>query len=312
MYSSNLPASLPEYFNTLTELFGHGAITLPSSEPWFYRPGMRLFSALHRDQAVKRYKESSWDELRTLYSLQIARSQQALKDTYQNSHFQCVCGKNPQSRSFGQLPCTVKSIHSRVTTILSTVSKESPILVIGDDDALSMALAQNGFKDITVFEIDMAIVNKLKETAKNYPDSRINIYQHDVFKTIPGAYRKEFALVTFDPWYAIDGLEAFFKCALNATLTVKPKVLLSFNVGALLSDYSQLHSTFETLRYRVAGWSPLANTYPMPRGLRQTLEFAELACALLSCRLVRPYKSPQLFFSSDLLLLNPIGHDGHD
>lgn len=304
MSSNNFSFSIKDYFKTLHHKFGEGPLHIMKEEPWFFKLGIKLFTFFHPDQAVKRYRESSWHELRTLYSLQMARSKLAMSEKNQRSHFQSACGDDPDSRGFGQLPCTIKSIHARVAAINKAISKESPILIIGDDDALSVALAEDGFKDITVFEIDVNVVNKLNVVFEKFNNIKYKIIEQDVFQPVPEEVKKEFALITFDPWYAIDGFKAFLECGLNASKGSRPQILLSFNCGALLSDLKQLGFYLEEKDYTVTKWIPLSNTYPMPKGLHVTLELAEFLVGVLTLKFFNPFnKNKKLFFSSDLLLL---------
>lgn len=305
MFINDFPSCLEDYFRALSDSLYVQEVTIP--EPWFYQTGIRIFGRLHPDPAVKRFQQSSWYDLRTLYNLQIARSERANLEDEQHSHFQLACGKNALARNFGQLPCTVKSIKSRVKAIAGQVSKEDKILIIGDDDALSIALAEQGFTNITVFEIDIKVVEKLQQAFKKLPQLQSQVIQQDVYRPLPAEVQQCYALVAFDPWYALDGLRSFTECALKASTGNQPKIMLSFNTGALLNDYSGFLAYLKEINYAVTSWSPLLNTYPMPASLSCTLQVAELLVSALSFKKTFPVRrGKKAFFSSDLLLLAPL------
>jgi hypothetical protein len=307
MFYREFPTSLDEYFSIIQKEWGVGPVSaFPIDEPFYFKAGKKIFTRLHPDQAVKRYSSASWQDLKDLYEAQLSRSLKAEKENNQEAHFFNVCGQKVGSRSFGQLPCTVKSIQLRVKLISEHISKDKPILIIGDDDALSLALAAAGFTDITVLEIDKKIIAGLAQALKNYPECKVQLIQHDIFRPLNEKAIRDYAMVSFDPWYTMDGLQVFFSSALKASLK-KPSVLLSFNCGALLRDYPMIKSYFAQEGFVISGWMPLANTYPVPGELRYPLGVMEVMQSLIfKCKLAakRIRKGPS-FFSSDILWLTP-------
>jgi hypothetical protein len=112
--------------------------------------------------------------------------------------------------------------------------------------------------------------------------------------------------VTFDPWYSIDGLEAFLSAALEASPLQRPAILLSFNLGALTHTYEEFGKTLNKFGYSVAEWHPLSNLYPVPRGIQRSIEAAEFLTGLLCFKPFFPiFQNDTMYFSSDLLLLIP-------
>ncbi len=309
MFLNDFPKDIESYFKILKNSFGEGYTPLSIEDPWYFEKLKKIFTSLHPDEAIKRYRESKWSHLRTLYSLQLARSDKAVMDDLQTSHFLSVCGEDPDSRSYGQLPCTIKSIQSRVSIISSKVAKDSSILILGDDDALSVALAREGFTDITVFEIDEKIVKKLQSTLRDFPNTKHKVIQQDIFKETHSEFIRHYDLVAFDPWYAVDGVEAFIKCALKTCENVNPIIVLSFNCGALLEKFSELESYLRKVDYGIRTWSPLLNTYPMPNRLKFSIGLAEFTASLFSFKLIKPSTNRErIFFSSDLMILEHIGN----
>jgi hypothetical protein len=302
MYLDNFPSSLDEYFEILSTIYGDHFFILGKDDPWFFTLGMRLLNQLHTDQAVKRFSKFRWQDLRRLYGLQLARSQRAMREDRQMSHFDLVCGKNSFTRGFGQLPCSLKSIQHRVSLIQEVTSKNDPILIIGDDDALSIALTQAGYTDVTVFEIDPRVIRSLEHASKKFPHSP-RYHLQDVFNPVPKEFLRPYALLTFDPWYDLEGFSAFTKCGLS-TSTTQPLIALSFNCGSLQLEFSKLSQLLEDLNYCIEKWAPLANTYPAPRSLRYTIGTGEIIATLLTMKSLYTCPKPEKFyFSSDLLLL---------
>ena len=300
---TEIPESLEDYFKILEGLYPSGKTNLPTAQPWYYQGLMKILARIHPDQAVKRLRFSCWEDLRRLYSVQLGRSHQASLDPNQTSHYQKVCGLGGESRELGQQPCTISSIEKRVEIIEKSIKKNEPILIIGDDDALSVALAKKGFKDLTILEIDEKIVKTLKAVLSNYPSTHATVVQQDIFKDTPAELYRSYSLITFDPWYSLDGVEAFSKCWMKINSRPDPIIILSFNLGALLADYERIFLWLSGMDYNVTDWYPLANTYPAPRSLRMTLKWAEGSATLLSGRKILPRNWQSLYLSSDLLVL---------
>lgn len=299
-----LPDSLEEYFTILESKYGKGDLNLPLEKPWFFSPLLYMFARLHPDKAVKRYEKARWEDLRRLYSVQIALSSKVSHEPDQISHFESVCGSDEKSRNFGQLPCTIASIKKRVSVIEELSAKDKPILVVGDDDALCVALKKAGFKDITVLEIDPKVVSKLNHVLNNEGPEKVRIEVQDILEPIKPDLHRPYEVVSFDPWYTTDGFEAFMNCAMSISRESSPKILLSFNAGALLNTYEELKQVAKVKwGYSIHEWFPLANTYPMPLELRLTLTTAEKIAAALSFHSILKRRNQRMFFSSDLMVL---------
>jgi hypothetical protein len=312
MWLNNFPENLNEYFDVVFRTWKEESATaFPVAEPKIFRPGLSLFTTLHPDAAVKRVRKSYWQDLRSLYLGQARRSNAAIKGKDVQSHFSFSISEAKFTRKFGQLPCTIKSIDKRVEAIKNRISKDHPLLIIGDDDALSIALAKEGFTDLTVLDIDENVVNEISEAFKTMPEVKVDIRRHDVFEPLPVDLIRDYALVTFDPWYALDGLDAFIATAVHSSHLNHPQILLSFNCGALLQDFVSFVPTINSFAYKVKFWSPLANVYPVPRTLSLPIGLAESLWSLIfnfKKADSAMAKGPQLF-SSDMLWLEPIYND---
>ncbi|MAE42730.1 hypothetical protein CMO93_03085 [Candidatus Woesearchaeota archaeon] len=101
-----------------------------------------------------------------------------------------------------QLLVSHEDIEKRINYITETCPGGGKMVLLGDDDFLSISLASTGlFDEIWVFEIDERIIDKINLIAKekNLP---ITCVQHDLRQKIPKKYLHKFdAAYTDSPYY---------------------------------------------------------------------------------------------------------------
>jgi hypothetical protein len=193
-----------------------------------------------------------------------------------------------------QLPCTAATLRRRVEAVRRYAGLKSPILIVGDDDLQSLALAGEGFTDITVVEIDDAVTREIATAARAHPGA-ITVIREDIGRI--GSLGRSFAAILMDPPVNIDGARAFLDGAVRAagsgetTLFLNTHLLSYGEVGygdllAMLEGHG-----FEALELRRA-----FSRYAIPRLPRIALN------ALL--RMLEPRASARIsFFVSDLVVL---------
>ncbi|HOJ49207.1 MAG TPA: bis-aminopropyl spermidine synthase family protein [Spirochaetota bacterium] len=87
--------------------------------------------------------------------------------------------------------------------------KNKKILILGDDDLLSIALGLTSLPyEITVFEIDKRIVNYIKDISKEYK-LNINPIEFDLREKVPDYYESYFDTFFSDPPETIDAFKSF-------------------------------------------------------------------------------------------------------
>jgi predicted methyltransferase len=90
------------------------------------------------------------------------------------------------------------------------------ILFLGDDDFISLPVAKTGkAQQITVVDIDDAVLQKIKETADKQKLS-LQTVKHDLRKPLPKELNNKFDVVFTDPPYTANGVALFVSRAIEA------------------------------------------------------------------------------------------------
>lgn len=111
------------------------------------------------------------------------------------------------------------------------------ILLIGDDDLLSLLLA---FLDHNVYVVDVDdyVLRLIYFLAKKYGlENRIMLYRHDIRK--PFDFRRDFRAVHIDPGYSLDGLILFMARAVQ-NLELGGYLFVSWRSRGVYSDFLKL------------------------------------------------------------------------
>jgi len=145
--------------------------------------------------------------------------------------------------------CTPRTTQLRSQRIRQSLEPGSRVLVLGDDDLVSLALiAEPGDFQVDVLELDADLVAFLKEKG----GERLTVLEHNLRHGVPESMRDAYDVVTTDPPYAAEGMRFFLKCA-QASLVKKPgsRLFLSTFPGLIESpdelwaDLKQLGLTIE-------------------------------------------------------------------
>ncbi len=206
-------------------------------------------------------------------------------------------------RKFNQLPCTGGSVLRRVDLIASRCRKSDPVLFLGDDDFVSVALARSGFTDVTVLDIDSRIITTINSlsSANGFP---IEAKVHDLRRRIPASFRRDYQMVVMDPIYTLEGVKMWLDPALEMTSrATSPVFLLCVHLLSLQRDgLEKLEKLFAAKNLRVSEVLQGFNAYKMPWGIKRII-------AMVNRFVVRSSEFAQLskscsFLTSDALILN--------
>lgn len=162
----------------------------------------------------------------------------------------------------------VTSLHTswiRAQRMTEMVNPGDKILILGDDDLVSLALEEFPVERIDVLEYDSQLVRMLKKQS----GEKVHIKRADLSKGLPRDYHDKYDLVISDPMYAEDGMEFFLACAAQA---LNPETESRF----LLSTYPPLLENTKYFPTQVArnGLTVLEtiehyNRYPFPEDMRE-------------------------------------------
>lgn len=127
-----------------------------------------------------------------------------------------------------QAPFTVET-SVRLANLVKKYVNKSKILLVGDDDLLSICLAQLD-KKCTVIDKDTFLLNLLTETAK-LNNFDISIVKHDVFEKLDYQYSNNFDAFISHPNYEFNSISKFLQTGFQA--------LKKFGYG-IISIHSEL------------------------------------------------------------------------
>jgi hypothetical protein len=241
-----------------------------------YHIGRRIVETFMPGVCYQKFLDFRWQEIVELIADQAQRNKSILSDldSVSRASLVPVTGKFDKRifRPHSQLPCTQGTAAMRVQKALDLIHHNAKILLLGDDDFVSIELAEAGFRNITAIDIDKRIISDIKKTA----DERclkLRLAVHDLRKPVPLELMDDYDLVFFDPEYSPEGLELFLSAALNFTRG-HPNTLFftSIHLMSLMPSGIQaaqellLHAGVELLEFHQG-----FNVYPVPARLRSLI-----------------------------------------
>ncbi len=271
--------------------------------------GRVIVNSLFKDPTYRKYIDADWSELVDLIADQVTRNRM-LKDQFKGGNDLEAVNSNIDglhSRSFNQLPCTKATVKSRVEEAKRLCKFDDPILLVGDDDLVSIHLARAGFRQITVLDIDPKITSAIANEAEK-SSLTLRIFTHDITEETPDELISDYKLIFLDPIYSITGIDMFLKAALN--MTAKGSDTFFFMSVSLMSLSSagihELATLLEDKSLGVCAFSQGFNAYPAPLFLRALLQVVNLFLVRSKTLLRQGYSFP--YFLSDALLLRKINN----
>lgn len=206
-------------------------------------------------------------------------------------------------RSHHQLLCDDSSLLRRLELIRETCALTDRILLVGDDDQLSPLLAEAGFRQITVIDIDPILITQIRQQTKGAVRARV----HDLHAPAPEDLRDDYDLLVMDPPYSEAGIELFLDGALAfCRSSRRPRVMLycaSLCLGR--GELERVQGGWAQRGYQVDGFEAGASRYPYSGVLRFLFQmlFASAALALGRWRWINRVDLIPRRISSDLWIL---------
>lgn len=145
---------------------------------------------------------------------------------------------------YEQQYCIPLTTGARAKLIKDSVKPGGRVLILGDDDLVSLALV--GLTDelkIDVLELDEDLVAFLHEKGGD----RLTVLEHNLRNGVPDSMKKAYDLVTTDPPYAQDGMRFFLECARDSLAEGENSRLLLTTYPGLLEDPDKLFSDIKEL-----------------------------------------------------------------
>jgi predicted methyltransferase len=113
-----------------------------------------------------------------------------------------------------QCPATATTTLRRLKLLSSRQDLNGRLLLLGDDDLLSVAIAAtNPSTRVTVLDLDSDLLNRIEESS---PHSRMEVLRHDLRQGLPSELVGCFDVAFTDPPYTLAGQLLFLKRAVAA------------------------------------------------------------------------------------------------
>jgi hypothetical protein len=223
-----------------------------------------------------KFVECPWNELVELYSEQVVRSQRfdASPEAAKASEALPFSGEafTTVLRRHSQNPCTTVTVRRRVEILRGLCRLEEPVLVLGDDDFLSVALAEAGYGDVTALDIDATLIRKLNDEATRR-GLTIKAQVQDFLAPLPDGLVRPYRVAVFDPMCTVEGVRFFTEAALRLTGD-SPETTYFLNthlMSLLRPGLAELKAFLEDKDLEVSSFYPAFNVYPVAPGTRRLL-----------------------------------------
>lgn len=144
--------------------------------------------------------------------------------------------------------CTPHTTQLRARRIRQEMSPGQRVLVLGDDDLVSLALLEEepGVQ-VDVLELDPDLVAFLKEKGGD----RLTVLEHNLRHGVPDSMRHHYHRVTTDPPYAADGMQFFLQCARDSLIQAPESRLFLSTYPGLIESPEQLWADIKAMDLRV-------------------------------------------------------------
>ena len=140
--------------------------------------------------------------------------------------------------------CIPRTTQLRAELMIERMAPGSRVLVLGDDDLVSLALVEMTDQlQVDVLELDADLVAFLKEKG----GERLTVLEHNLRHGVPDSMKDCYDAVTTDPPYADDGMRFFLECA-KVSMKNKPESRLFLTTyPGLLESPTQFWSDLDDL-----------------------------------------------------------------
>lgn len=239
------------------------------------RAAGKALNTVLRIGSYGKFVECPWSELVDLYAEQVVRSRR-FNDSPEASSPDALPFSGEAFttvvRPHSQNPCTGVTVRRRLEKVRAGCGPDDPILVLGDDDFLSVALAEAGFRNVIALDIDAKLIARLQaEAARRGVTLKARV--QDFLKPLPDDLDHPYRLVVFDPMCTVEGVRFFLDAALKLSKgRADTRFFLNTHLMSLLRPgLSALRSDLEARGLEVESFHPAFNVYPVAPGTQRLL-----------------------------------------
>jgi hypothetical protein len=274
--------------------------SLKNEKPNFrYRFARRVVDNFTQDPAFRKFLNFSYEEIIDLMADQVARNSRISRNFSGGSKFSKV------SRKYAQQPCTQQTVRDRVKKAQDLVVANQPILVLGDDDLVSLELARQGFSDVTAVDIDNKVLTAIQDVSRK-ENLGIKTQLYDLNRPADPSLPRNYALVFIDPIYSVDGVRLFLRGALELTNSQPgTKIFLSLHLMSLLRNgLPELEEILTDFNCRILEFHQGFNIYPIPKRVKGLIRLVNQLLIASKALTTEGYAFP--YFLSDAIVLEKL------
>lgn len=272
--------------------------------PFTYRITRAIIITMMHDANFQKFLRYQWSEIIDLMADQVARNRLLSLADYAPQRSAPISDRtNTQIfREFSQMPCTPDTALRRVRKVGELVDKNEKILLLGDDDMVSVELAKAGFRHVTAIDICPKVLKHVHDACQA-AKVQVKLLQHDLSQPLPEQIARDHALVLFDPQYSVPGVELFLKAALQATAdNPSAQFFISVHLMTLLRDgMAALAEVFSQQALEIMEFHQGFNVYPVPARLKGLIDLINLFVIRSKALATEGWSFP--FFLSDAIIL---------
>ncbi|HRK02536.1 MAG TPA: bis-aminopropyl spermidine synthase family protein, partial [Oligoflexia bacterium] len=213
-----------------------------------------LFSGAIRRPNLPDLVNTHWNELVDLASEQVVRN---IHHANSNSLTTGMNSSSILNHKFNQLPCSQKNLLERADLIAEYIGCDAPVLLLGDDDLLSLELAKRGFKNVTVVDIDPTIIQRIQHIAAQH-DFPIRAKVHDLQMPPSADLIQNYGLIFMDPPCTVAGLKLFVGSALTfcSALRTTKFIACTHSMSLLQPGIEEFRNYLSSVGLRVTAYKP--------------------------------------------------------
>lgn len=282
---------------------------LRARKPSFgWRFGRSVITSVLRDPVYQKFLECGWTDIIDMLADQVVRNKELLKhEARATPESQQIGDRASHSlfRPYNQMPCTRETAVARVAQAQRLIGLDEPILLLGDDDLVSVELAMAGFTNVTAVDIDQKVLDEIAKVAQE-AGLNIKLKQHDLSNPVPAGLYGKYKLVFFDPFYSVKGVTLFLEGALEMTRNAPGTLFfISVHVMSMMpSGLPQLTALFEQKGLEIREFHQGFNAYPAPKRLKSLIHLVNRIVLGSKTLTTEGYSFP--FFLSDAILLSKL------
>jgi len=217
-----------------------------------------------RTRHLAKLKKLAWSS--KLKKLTLEHFQYQLNEFCKKSTIKKLIYDTPNNK-YNQFPCSIDSRLKRIDKIINDFPyiKDLTVSFIGDDDLVSIELAQKTNYKITVYEIDNILIEYLLKNKEVSPNLRI--IQADIKEK--NKFNEKYDVVLIDPPYNINGVCSFLECAKNI-LNDNGYIYLFINQMMLGNNaLMQINKLITEMDFFIIEMIPTFSLYPFPKTYRE-------------------------------------------